>query len=72
MIDLGDYVVDTISGFRGVITATTRYLNGNIKHCVETCELDNGKPITEAWFDQCRLELSDRPKERTVGLNRHS
>ena len=68
MMTLGDYVVDTISGFAGVVTARTVYLNGNVKVCVEACELDQGKPITEVGLDESRCEQKPRPQTRAAGL----
>lgn len=68
MIAIGDYVQDTISGFAGIVTARTEYANGNVKVCVEACELDQGKPITEIWLDEYRVEVKSRPQVRTVGL----
>jgi hypothetical protein len=68
VIQLGDYVKDSISGFEGVVTARTEYQNGNIKLCVETCELDAGKPIAEVWFDAYRVEPCKRNKKLTPGM----
>ena len=68
MVNLGEYVVDTISGFAGVVTARTEYLHGNIELCVEACELDSGKPIAKVWLDEQRCEVKPRPRQREVGL----
>ena len=67
-MNLGDYVVDMISGFAGVVTARTVYLNGNVKVCVEACELDQGKPITEVWLDEHRCAKMPRPQTRQAGI----
>ena len=67
IITLGDYVRDTISGFCGVVTAETRYLNGSIKYCVEAQELDNGKLIQEYWFDHHRLRVQSQKHKGGVG-----
>lgn len=68
MVTLGAKVEDTISGFRGVITAMTYYENGNKKACVEAMELDAGKPIAEQWFDVYRLRLMDHDKPKEAGF----
>lgn len=53
---LGDKVRDTISGFKGTVTAITRYLHGEDRVCVEPSGLHDGKPIEPQWFDSARLE----------------
>ena len=65
-IQPGAHVHDCISGFTGIVTAYTIYQNGNVKCCVESCELDNGKPIAEQWLDEYRLEIVPRPKTRCI------
>lgn len=67
-MDLGDKVEDTISGFRGVITALTRYQNGNTRACVEAMELDAGKPIQEQWLDVYRLRLIQVDSPKAAGF----
>ena len=57
-MELGDTVEDTISGFRGVVSALTVYLNGNRKACVEALELNDGRPIPSEWFDVHRLKVT--------------
>ena len=50
----GDLVTDRITQFSGVVTAMTQYLDGRIQVCVQSCELECGKPL-EYWFDEGRL-----------------
>ncbi len=49
---LGFTVKDQISGFTGVVTAKTEWLNGCIRYGVKSRELKDGKPIAAEWFDQ--------------------
>lgn len=60
MIQLGNHVRDSLTGFSGVATARTEWLYGCARICIEPRELRDGKPIEAQWFDEQRVEvLSD-------------
>ena len=49
---LGFTVKDQISGFTGVVTAKTEWLNGCIRYGVQSRELNEGIPLKSQWFDE--------------------
>jgi hypothetical protein len=63
MVKLGAKVTDSITGFSGIATARTEYLDGAAKVCVEAQELVDGKPV-EAWFDEPRVVESNQGAAR--------
>ncbi len=68
-----DRVKCNVTGFEGVITAYSEYLNGCEQYCVKPTELtDGGKMREGVWFDQDQLDkVKTAPKskepERTGG-----
>lgn len=54
MINLGDTVKDTVTGFSGIVTSRCEYTTGVPRCLVEATELSDGKPV-ERWFDEPRL-----------------
>jgi len=54
---LGFTVEDQISGFTGVVTAKTEWLNGCVRYGVQSRELNEGIPLKSQWFDQDDLRL---------------
>ncbi len=56
MVELGSNVVDSITGFTGVVVAKHLYLHGCVRLSVESKELKNGKPLLET-FDEQRLDM---------------
>lgn len=54
MIPWGTEVVDSITGYRGIVTARAEYMNGCLKCLVEAKRGKDGKEIVE-WFDEQRL-----------------
>ena len=60
-IELGDRVKDRISGFGGIVTARSEYLNGCISMLVQPARLDEGgKKIKGIWFDDVQLEVEEQ------------
>lgn len=56
-IKLGDQVRDKISGFAGVVTAISTYLNG-CNRILVTAEQTNGDgKIVDWWIDDVQLEV---------------
>ena len=57
MINLGDEVIDTVSGFKGVVTSKTEFLNGCFRYGVQP-RVDKEGKLPEAFnFDEPQLEL---------------
>lgn len=57
MVNLGDKVKDSISGFIGIATGRSEYLYGCVRICVTPAEMKDGKPIDPLWFDEDQLSL---------------
>lgn len=60
-IKIGDRVVDTISAYRGIVTARCEYADGTVRLLVEAegIEPKAGTPIEGVWFDEGRLLVMD-------------
>jgi hypothetical protein len=54
-IQLGDMVLDSITGFKGVATGRFTFLNGCLRIEVSPTMLKDGKPIEATSFDEQRL-----------------
>lgn len=56
--NMRDSVKCNVTGFAGVVTARTEYLNGCIQYCVKPTKLakDGGMKDGE-WFDELQLDL---------------
>lgn len=53
----GTKVRDIITGFEGIITARTDYLNRCVRYGVQPQELHDGKPVEAQWFDEEQVEV---------------
>lgn len=55
----GDVVKDVVTGYTGMIIATTLWLNGCYRYVIQsqTLHKETGKPIENESFDQNQLEL---------------
>ena len=56
-IVLGSKVKDMYTGFTGIAVARAEYLYGCARISVEPTELEAGKLLDSAWFDEQRIEL---------------
>jgi hypothetical protein len=56
MINLGDKVKDSITGYAGTAIGRTQWLNGCITIGVQSGEIKDGKPAESVWFDEQRLD----------------
>jgi len=54
---LGEKVKDTVTGFKGTITARIEYLNGCIQYCVEPKVGKEMKMEKHHWIDEGQVEL---------------
>ncbi len=52
MIPLGAVAKDTITGFEGVVTGRTEWLNGCVRLYLQPQELHEGQPSKERTFDE--------------------
>jgi hypothetical protein len=58
VVKLGTVVRDTITGFTGIATSRTEYLNGCVHVQVQPKAVGkDGKPIDSQYFDEQRIEL---------------
>ncbi len=57
MIRLGDRVKDKITGFTGVVTGITTWLNGCVRMGIQGTPLKNGLPLATEWIDEAQLKL---------------
>jgi len=65
MITLGSKVKDTVTGFIGIATGVTIWLNGCIRYGVQSTELKDGRPVDIYWVDEPQIEvvLEEEKKE---------
>ncbi len=67
MIKLGDKVKDSITGFTGIVTGISSYLNGCVSMLVCSNKLDSeGKEVSE-WFDEQRVAGKSEEIRATAG-----
>lgn len=64
MIKLGERYKDKITGFEGIATARSEFLNGCKRTLLEATISKEGK-LTEEWFDDQRL--TDDSEAKTGG-----
>ena len=57
MIKLGDKVKDRITGFTGVVTAISTFLNGCVRMSIQGIALKDGLPTVSEWIDEAQLKL---------------
>lgn len=57
MINLGDKVRDKITGFTGVVTGMTTWLNGCVRVGVQGITLKDGTPTVVEWIDDVQLQV---------------
>jgi len=75
-INLGDQAKDKISGFMGIVTGVTSWLNGCRRFMLTPQKLDkDGKPRESQWFDDVQVVLvkaTSTPKAAPAGGPRHA
>ena len=55
--ELGDIACDLISGFEGIVTSTTQWLNGCERVLIQPQQLHDGKIIEPQWFDVQQVKV---------------
>jgi hypothetical protein len=59
----GDKLKDSITGFEGVVTVRTDFINGCIRYGIQSPDLDkDGKPTDVEYFDEPQLNLVEPTK----------
>jgi hypothetical protein len=59
---LGARVRDTITGYEGIITARTEFINGCKRYAVQSENLDkDGKIVEPCWLDEEQLVAKGKP-----------
>ncbi len=53
----GDKVKDRITGYTGIVVATTTWINGCHRYVIQAQELKDGKPVDSHTFDEQELQL---------------
>lgn len=56
-INLGDIARDEITGFQGVVTARSQWLQGCDRLQLQPRDLDDGSIRDPQWFDEPQVEL---------------
>ncbi len=62
VIELGDEVKDIVSGFEGVVTSSTEFLNGCRRVCVTPPVDKDGKEPPNGHFDVEQLQILQKAK----------
>ncbi len=57
MINLGDKVRDRVTGFTGIVTSRTVFLNGCVQYGIKSDKLVNGKPVDAEWVDEAQIQM---------------
>ena len=74
-LDLGQDYKDDVTGFEGVCTGVTVYLNGCIQGLIESRKLKDDGTMTSMWIDEQRLvarplAVAGGPQNTPPGLSR--
>lgn len=59
-VELGWKVKDKVTGFTGVVTAVTLFLNGCRRVCIQPAVGKDGKMPSDGWFDEPQLDRVGR------------
>lgn len=60
MNKLGRKATDTITGFKGVITAKAEFLHSPPRYEVTPAKLHEGAPVKPVWLDETRLKVGGK------------
>lgn len=70
-ISLGDQVKDKVTGFKGIVTATTLFLNGCVRCAVQPPMGKDGKIPDSQYFDEPQLEILKKAKVKAENTTLH-
>ncbi len=63
MTELGSFVIDSVSGFDGVVIGRAEYLYGYVQLLVQPKSLqENGQPTESRWLDEQRFTTESEAK----------
>ena len=65
MIELGQRVRDTVSGFQGICINRTEWLNGCVRIGIQPEETRDGKALDSSVFDEEQVEVVDAATRHT-------
>ena len=68
--ELGPKLQDVVTGYTGIVTAITFWLNGCVRYNIQSQSMKDGKPIDSECFDEAQLALVDdglNVKKRATG-----
>lgn len=68
MIKLGKFVQDKITKIKGVIITRSDHLDRTRTYCIQSQEMNGGKPADMFWVTECRLKVIDDPENRSIGF----
>lgn len=60
LVELGDRVRDTVTGFEGIASGISYFLTGCARVGVTPTDLDDGKLRAVEWFDDLQLVVIQR------------
>ncbi len=61
-IKLGDMVKDTVTGYKGTVVATSDYIHGCRRLCIQAKAKKDGTFVDGIWFDEPRLVYTGKLK----------
>lgn len=61
-LELGMAGEDIVTGFKGIITARSQYLNGCIRYQIENKPKKQGEESKEYWYDEDRIKVTSNKK----------
>ena len=73
--ELGEILIDKVTGFKGVAMGRTEYFTDCTHYGLLSQELKDGKPVEWQWFDETRLvkvagaRIIKEPREAVVGTS---
>jgi len=73
--ELGEILIDKVTGFKGVAMGRTEYFTDCTHYGLQSQELKDGKPVEWQWFDETRLvkvagaRIIKEPRENDVGTS---
>lgn len=62
-IEIGEQAEDTITGFRGIVTARTDYLGGSGTLLLQPRVDLHGKHVDPVWFEAGRVRRVEHPAQ---------
>ena len=60
MVTLGSRVRDTITGYEGIVTGRSEFLNGCVSICIARSEVTKDGDVKFEWFDEQRVKVIER------------